>query len=163
MTKGVWCLSPCRPLRQQDGVWNPGHRLAAPANLPQGDAEEDSPEHPVWVLPPRVRRPPLGDAHRIFTFFSPFASSSTSRCPALKVTGGVRGHSRCSPRVCVLVYGVYFFFVKRCVLIVLMSSLQCIVNSISVPIYLCMLLPYSHPSYFTQCPFAVQIEIIRWS
>lgn len=75
---------------------------------------------------------------------------------------GVRGHSRCSPRVCVLVYGVYFLFVKRCVLIVLMSSLQCTVNSISVPIYLCMLLPYSHPSYFTSCPFAVQIEIIRW-
>lgn len=43
-----------RPVRQQDGVRNLGHRLAAAANLPQGDAEEDSSEHAGRVLPPRV-------------------------------------------------------------------------------------------------------------
>lgn len=80
--EGLWCSPPARlslsrrslarslyrPLRQQDGVRDSRHWLAAAANLPQGDAEKDSPEHPVRVLPPRVRRPPLGDAHWMCTF-----------------------------------------------------------------------------------------------
>lgn len=53
-----------RPVRQQDGVWNPGHRLAAAANLPQGDAQEDSSEHPGWVLPQGVCRPALRHTKR---------------------------------------------------------------------------------------------------
>ena len=52
------CVS-LRPVRQQDGVRDPGHWLAVAANLPQGDAEEDSSEHPGWVLPEGVCCSPL--------------------------------------------------------------------------------------------------------
>lgn len=42
-----------RCLREQERVWDPGHRLAADEDLPEGDAEEDSSEHLSWVLPAR--------------------------------------------------------------------------------------------------------------
>lgn len=134
-----------RPLRQQDGVRDSWHWLAAAANLPQGDAEKDSSEHPGRVLPPRVRRPPLGDAH---TKGCPPDVHLQPRHVLVLRSPGVRGHSWCLLRWTCWFLLCIFFFVKRCVLIVFMSSLQCIVNSISFPIYLCMLLPYYRPSYF---------------
>lgn len=48
-----------RSVRQQDRVRDSGHRLAAAPHLPQGNAEADSSEHPVRVLPQGVRQPPL--------------------------------------------------------------------------------------------------------
>lgn len=120
VTEGLWCLSLCRPLRQQDGVWNSWHRLAAAANLPQGDAEEDSPEHPVRVLPPRVRRPPLGGAGRIFTF----SSLLPRLCVIYNLAAswfegrqGVRGHSRVFSSGCACWFSVciFFFCQKVCI------------------------------------------------
>lgn len=42
-----------RCLREQERVWDPGHRMAADEDLPQRDAEEDPSEHLGRVLPPR--------------------------------------------------------------------------------------------------------------
>lgn len=45
---------PSRSLRKPHRLRDAGHRLAAAPNLPQGDAQEDSSEHPERVLPPRL-------------------------------------------------------------------------------------------------------------
>lgn len=63
-----------RPIWQQDSIWNPRHWVAATANLPQRDAEEDSSEHPGWVLPQGIRNPSLGILR--FHALSPFYPAS---------------------------------------------------------------------------------------
>lgn len=84
-----------RTIRQQDGVWNSGHWLAAAANLPQGDAQEDPSEHFGRVLPQGVCRPSLrrpkgcSGSHpaHLSTHYHPlplFLSFISSFSPALK-------------------------------------------------------------------------------
>jgi hypothetical protein len=51
----IYYVSPplSRPLREQNNFWISGHRLAAAANLPQGDVEANSLDDASQVLPPR--------------------------------------------------------------------------------------------------------------
>lgn len=64
-------------------------------------------------------------------------SPPTSPCPGFKIARGQRSFL-VSPQVDVLVFAVYFFFfVERCVLIVFMSFLQCIVKIPSLFLFIC--------------------------